>query len=292
MNMMAGSVWRFKQKKPAAEPIACGDMHSDQTAANAAAVAERALDRNGISPPLAMCATADGADAAQQEAERLLDSLHARSGRDGPRPSIVEHCCIHGKALEENGGLAVSFPHLEDALRLLWEIIAGPDGRPDEYERVWTVRCGLPLSDFRRSLRQLPEPTTSKWQVMYQCSFLLLPLVCPRPDTTALPMIEVFINELLQLHCGSLDVAKATRVLHPHANKIKLLAGLVSDMDMIAGCYLLVDVWEGAYARFHKFARSPSRYGGFEQPMLRHMMAEQAGLEIAAKICNCNVCNS
>jgi len=39
--------------------------------------------------------------------------------------------------------------------------------------------------------------------------------------------------------------------------------------------YIIVDAWEGNYSAFHLFARSPSRYGGFDQPNLCHMMAEQ-----------------
>ena len=51
-------------------------------------------------------------------------------------------------------------------------------------------------------------------------------------------MIEVLLNELLQLHCGNLDPSKPTRVVHPHARKIELLAGIFSNMDIICGIYL------------------------------------------------------
>ena len=40
--------------------------------------------------------------------------------------------------------------------------------------------------------------------------------------------------------------------------------------------HIILDVWDGSYRAFQAFARSPSRYGGFDAPNLAHMMAEQA----------------
>ena len=42
---------------------------------------------------------------------------------------------------------------------------------------------------------------------------------------------------------------------------------------------LLVDVWEKSYSRFMAFAKTKSAFGGFEQPHLRHMMAEQVAMD-------------
>ena len=42
---------------------------------------------------------------------------------------------------------------------------------------------------------------------------------------------------------------------------------------------MIVDVWEQSYGEFHHFAKSPSRYGSFEPPHLRHMMAERAVMD-------------
>ena len=67
--------------------------------------------------------------------------------------------------------------------------------------------------------------------------------------------------------------------MHPHKPKILLLSGLEASLDLAASMYLLVDVWEQSYNRFFLFAKSPSRYGDFESPHLRHMMAEQAALD-------------
>ena len=39
--------------------------------------------------------------------------------------------------------------------------------------------------------------------------------------------------------------------------------------------YITLDVWDGNFAAFHAFCRSPSRYGNFPQPFLSHHMAER-----------------
>ena len=50
-----------------------------------------------------------------------------------------------------------------------------------------------------------------------------------------------------------------------------MLAGIFTQMDVVAAMYIIVDIWEKSYGAFHKVMRSPSRYGGFAQPSLCHM---------------------
>jgi hypothetical protein len=88
--------------------------------------------------------------------------------------------------------------------------------------------------------------------------------------------LEKFCAALRKLHCGSVDSLKSTRVVHPHRDKLILVTGLISEFSIQAAMCILVDVWEGCYSKFYAFCKSPSRYGTFEQPHLRHMMAEQA----------------
>jgi hypothetical protein len=57
---------------------------------------------------------------------------------------------------------------------------------------------------------------------------------------------------------------------------VRLLNGIFATPDIYAAIYLTLDIWEQNFESFHAFARSPSVYGGFEAPFLRHMMAERA----------------
>jgi hypothetical protein len=287
MNMIAKSVWNFELGKPRAEPLACSDLHRDQSAKNATATCERAFARAGLDPALCCAGISDGADAATQEIGGALDGQHEKSGRSGERLSMHEYCCIHGIALEENAGLdamAVAMGRkpgmLVDGLRLLWEIIAGTDGRSNEYRQIWVGDCFLPLAQYE-VLAKMAEPTASKWQIMFEICSKLLPLFEPisNPviDAALMPSsIEKFFDRVRALHCGSVDETKATRTVHPHRDKLILLTGLVSEISLHGSMCILVDVWEACYQTFYTFCKSPSRYGNFEQPHLRHMMAEQS----------------
>ena len=64
------------------------------------------------------------------------------------------------------------------------------------------------------------------------------------------------------------------RVAHPHLNKIKVLSGIFNRVDISAGCFIIVDVWNKCYNDFYHFCKSKSAYGDFEPPHLRHMAAE------------------
>ena len=86
-------------------------------------------------------------------------------------------------------------------------------------------------------------------------------------------MIEIFLEKCRHLFCGTLDRNAATRKVHPHVQKIKTLSGIVADMDFEAACLLVVDLHESNFGAFYEFAKSPSTYGEFDPPHLRHMMA-------------------
>ena len=181
-----------------------------------------------------------------------------------------EFCCIHGKALEENNGMEAAFPggYITDALRLLWEIHNSPEGgRLGEYERIWLDKCGFPAATFDYSLAQMPEPTSSKWEVMYQCcsrvQWLLQPVAhgsYRHLDMDSRPSyLEVYLDACRALHCGSTDQEREETISHPHKEKIKTLTGVFRRLDVEAGIYLYLDVGDGNYKDFYAFAKSPSR---------------------------------
>ena len=54
------------------------------------------------------------------------------------------------------------------------------------------------------------------------------------------------------------------------------IAGLIRALELPAAVHLIIDVWEGNFSGFHKAMRSPSQFGGFKPPHLRHEMALHA----------------
>ena len=201
---------------------------------------------------------------------RTLGELKELGKREGEILAQGEFCCIHGKALEENNGMQAAFPggYIVDALRLLWEIHLSPEGgRLGEYERIWRDKCGFPAEMFKYSLEQLPEPTSSKWEVMYKVCSRLLPLLEPvahggsqflapedRPS-----YLEVYLNVCRKLHCGSTDREREGTIQHPHKDKIQTLTGIFRRLDVEAGMYLYIDVGHANYKDFYAFCKSPSR---------------------------------
>ena len=88
------------------------------------------------------------------------------------------------KALQENHGLEAAFPGLVIVhfTRLIWEVFSRKGGHADEFRKVWVEDCKLPGNVYDRCLGMLPEPTESKWQVMYDVCFRLLPLFRVAPS--------------------------------------------------------------------------------------------------------------
>ena len=119
-----------------------------------------------------------------------------------------------------------------DGVRLLWEIIHSPEGaRRGEYERIWADQCAFPAGLFDMSLGSVPEPTSSKWQVMYGVAEKLQPILEPvahgqwkHADATSRPSyLEVFLDACRQLMCGSTDQERTGTVSHLHKEKIQTL---------------------------------------------------------------------
>ena len=138
-----------------------------------------------------------------QEGGNTLAALNERVYGDDvcadKQRSSQEHCCIHGKALEENAGIESMMPggRLVDALRLLWEIVKSPEGgRHDEYRVAWVRDAGLPAALFDSTLGSMAEPTSAKWQV--PSSLITTPLLSS-PDllTSTSPLLPHHLGDLL-----------------------------------------------------------------------------------------------
>ena len=57
--------------------------------------------------------------------------------------------------------------------------------------------------------------------------------------------------------------------MHPHLQKIELISGVIHRMDFEASCRLLASYHESHLSSWFEFAKSPSRYGGFDPPHQR-----------------------
>eukprot|EP00965_Chrysotila_dentata_P042225 1400617-Pleurochrysis_carterae.AAC.1 len=64
---------------------------------------------------------------------------------------------------------------------------------------------------------------------------------------------------------------------HRCREKIKMIAGVMYKLELPdAAAHLVVDVWNGNFVKFHAKTRSPSAYGNFKPPHLRHEMCLHA----------------
>ena len=295
VNVIAVSSWDFERGLPRVEPLNVKSLNADQSARNCAETVSAALASSGLNPARCTQAMTDGCDTAIQEGAAILEEQHQQALRKrrraeddndddaaaaaaGPRKvSRGETCCIHGKALEERDFLEAAFPLAVDGLRLLWEIIKGDEktgcGRVDQYRAIWKL-AKLRVEIYDKTLATIPEFTTAKWGCMREgCKKLVL--ICQRGRNNESSMLQKFLAKCVQLFNGSCDDSKERRVVHSHRQKIHLLYGIFSEDSMHAAIFALSDVWNRSYDEFFRFVKSPSRYGGFEQPHLRHMIAEQ-----------------
>ena len=92
--------------------------------------------------------------------------------------------------------------------------------------------------------------------------------------------IEIFFSKCRRLFCGSVAGAGGADSKHPHKEQILKLSGIFQQGDTHAGICALVDIWDKSYTDFFKFAKSPSSYGEFAAPHLRHEMAERAATDV------------
>lgn len=270
IQMMAISMWNQLLNRPEVRPLGAYDLFSDQSAKNGSLTHMAAIQTAGLKPELNVAGISDGTEHAVQEMAQTLVALHKQSDHEGAMLALGEFCCIHGKALEENCGMEAAFPggYIVDGVRLLWEIIHSPEGaRRGEYERIWANQCAFPAGLFDMSLGSVPEPTSSKWQVMYGVAEKLQPILEPvahgqwkHADATSRPSyLEVFLDACRELMCGSTDQEREGTVSHPHKEKIQTLTGIFRRLDVEAGLYLYLDVGNANYKSFYKFAKSPSR---------------------------------
>ena len=95
-----------------------------------------------------------------------------------------------------------------------------------------------------------------------------------RPGGLPRSPMEKFLAKCRQLFCGSTENAGKDSK-HPHVDKILLLSGLFAQGTVQAGIYAMVDIWNASYDGFFQFCKSPSAFGGFASPHLRHHMAER-----------------
>ena len=273
--------------RPEAHPLAAADLFRDESHENVAAIDVKAIERAGLNPARCAAVLTDGTEHAVQEGAAVAEAMHTKaqglpnaSQLDKERMAHREWCCIHGWALEEKCGMEAAFPcdYLVNALRLLWEMVASPEtGQSAHYRAIWVQDCKLEPDLFDTILGSMAEPTASKWQVMYDICRKLLPLLEPCGSLLVLASrrcrLEIFLDRCRELNCGSMNDTRDKRVIHPHTDKIKLFSGALAELDVIAAIYLTVDAWEQCYSAFMRFCKSPARYGGFDQPFLRHMIA-------------------
>ena len=111
---------------------------------------------------------------------------------------------------------------------------------------------------------------------MYNVCFPLMQLftVNPRHQGFRTTMIEEFITKLLDILRGTSDRSRPQDAgKHACREKIITIGGLVRSLELPAAIFMLVDYWEQNALHFHRAVRSPSVYGSFEEPHLRHEMA-------------------
>lgn len=294
MNIIALSIWCYNERKPLLRPLACSDLLGDQTARNSAAVVQAALERDGRRPGLLAQAITDGATAATAESAAVIAGQQEkaaaarRQGAAGLPPkdfvgtAAKETCSIHGAVLEENHGMEAAFPQrmLEDWLRLFHELFASAEATLARVLRhIWVEVAKLPGVLYDKCLASIALATSSKWEIIYTVCFKLLPILQPHgmhelSRHRATPMLQLFLEKCRAFLRGDLSV-DGTKVSATVVEKVRWLSGVLYEGQLVSGIYLMVDVWEQSYHKFFKFAKSPSQYGNFDSPHLRHMIAER-----------------
>ena len=114
---------------------------------------------------------------------------------------------------------------------------------------------------------------------MYDVCFRLHGLfdVAPGRQGLGTTMIEEFLGKCLSILRGSEDAENDKKAgKHACRDKIIDIADFVRKLELPAAIHLVVDVWEQNFVAFHKAMRSPSSFGAFKPPHLRHEMAVHA----------------
>ena len=222
IDMIAVSVWNFEKNAPEYLAIAAADLLGDQGSKHLAATLDRHVSAKGYHAEGCIQGMTDGASACageEGEAALYLRTLSQRSAADPTAPVHAarrETCCIHAKALEENHGLEAAFPEHSMCwfTRLIWECFSRKGGHADEFKKIWVEDCRLPPSQYDFSLGMLPEPTESKWQVMYDVCFRLHGLfdVAPGRQGLGSTMFEEFLAKCIDVLRGTEDRSSAKKV--------------------------------------------------------------------------------
>ena len=126
--------------------------------------------------------------------------------------------------------------------------------QPLYYQQLWGD-CGLPLDVFRQ-LVSMPEPTSSKWEVMQQCArlFLIVLDTAPGKEGTQMGMMEEFAKFTLDRMRGSADADRQQDAGgHPHRLKWRAISAVLASPERLAGLYFILDMWEfhGVRAMLH-----------------------------------------
>ena len=293
MNIIALSTWCQATSKPHLRPLACSDLSGDQTAKNSSSVVLTALEADGRHPGRLVQSITDGATAAKAESDAVVAGLHEKAVAAARRDAgaglppvdytpVKETCSIHGAVLEENHGMEAFAPGrmLEDWLRLFHELFASAEATLARVLRhIWVQVAKLPGTLYDKCLASIPLATSSKWEIIYKTCFKLLPILMPLTTHEhtmhrATPMLKLFLEKCRGYLRGDLSV-DGTKVSAAVVEKIRWLSGVLYEGQLVGGIHLVVDVWEQSYHKFFKFAKSPSKYGNFDSPHLRHMMAER-----------------
>ena len=251
-------------------------------------------------------AITDGATAATAESAAVIAGQQEkaaaarRQGAAGLPPkdfvgtAAKETCSIHGAVLEENHGMEAAFPQrmLEDWLRLFHELFASAEATLARVLRhIWVEVAKLPGVLYDKCLASIALATSSKWEIIYTVCFKLLPILQPHgmhelSRHRATPMLQLFLEKCRAFLRGDLSV-DGTKVSATVVEKVRWLSGVLYEGQLVSGIYLMVDVWEQSYHKFFKFAKSPSQYGNFDSPHLRHMIAERPRAREHRVVCGC-----
>ena len=189
-----------------------------------------------------------------------------------PNRALAENCYRHLAVLEESAAMNAAFPgeELVNMLRMIHEVL---HSQPLYYEQLWGF-CGLPMDVFRQ-LSTMPEPTTSKWEVMQLCArvFLIVLGTAPGAEGLAMGMMEEFTKFTLDRMRGSVDLSRPQDASgHPHRLKWQAISAVLASPERSAGLYFILDMWEFHGVR-HEFCKSKSKYGSFSSGHHRHEMA-------------------
>ena len=161
-----------------------------------------------------------------------------------------------------------------------------------EMRKVWVEDCSLPGIVYDKAFAHMPEPTESKWQVMYQVCFSLMQIfdVNVQHRGFRASMIEEFINKLFDYVRGTADkvcararvrvrvrararvrvrmglFSKPSTLSHAQARpqdagkhacrqKLVTIGGLIRNLELPAAIHLIVDYHEQNAVRFNKVRR-------------------------------------